>query len=94
MGGNGFVGSHVIDMLLSIGEEIVVLDRYPERFRLPNPEIMYHIGDFSDSQLLKIALRGIDTIIHLQSRTVPSSSEHNYLFDIESNLIPTIKLLE
>ena len=94
IGGNGFVGSHVIDMLLSMGEEVVVLDRYPERFRSPNPAVIYHVGDFSDSQLLKIALKGIDTVIHLQSSTVPSSSEHNHLFDIESNLIPTVKLLE
>jgi len=94
IGGNGFVGSHVTDMLLSLGEEVTVLDRYPERFRSPNPAILYQVGDFSDSQLLKIALRGIDTVIHLQSSTVPSSSEHNNLFDIESNLIPTVKLLE
>lgn len=94
IGGNGFVGSHVSDMLLQQGAAVRVLDRYPERFRAPDPQIDYHLGDLTDPQLLKHALEGIDTVIHLQSSTVPSTSEHNHLFDIESNLIPTVRLLE
>lgn len=94
IGGNGFVGSHVSDMLLRQGESVRVLDRYPERFRAPNSEIDYRLGDFSDPKLLKLALEGVDIVVHLQSSTVPSTSEHNSLFDIESNLIPTVRLLE
>lgn len=94
IGGNGFVGSHVADMLLDMGASVRVLDRYPERFRPPNDKIDYRIGDFSDKVHLESALKNVDTVIHLQSTTVPSTSERNSLFDIESNLIPTIKLLD
>jgi UDP-glucose 4-epimerase len=94
LGGNGFVGSHISDMLLRQGAEVRILDRYPEQFRSANPSISYFIGDFSDPELLKSAIHGIDTVIHLQSSTVPSTSEHGSLFDIETNLIPTVRLLE
>jgi len=94
IGGNGFVGSHLVDMLVANNATVRVLDRFPERFRAPNPKVDYRLGDFSDQVLLQEALDGIDSVIHLQSTTVPSTSERNSLFDIESNLIPTIKLLD
>lgn len=94
IGGNGFVGSHIKDLLLGMGASVRVLDRYPERFRDADRRVDYRIGDFSDPKTMKNALTDIDTVIHLQSTTVPSTSEHSNVFDIESNLIPTVRLLE
>lgn len=94
IGGNGFVGSHIKDMLADKGASVRILDRYPERFRDADRRVDYCIGDFSDPKTMKSALAGIDTVIHLQSTTVPSTSEHSNVFDIESNLIPTVRLLE
>lgn len=94
IGGNGFVGSHIKDLLLGMGASVRVLDRYPERFRDADRRVDYRIGDFSDPKTMKNALAGIETVIHLQSTTVPSTSEHSNVFDIESNLIPTVRLLE
>lgn len=94
IGGNGFVGSHIKDMLAERGASVRILDRYPERFRDADRRVDYRIGDFSDPKAIKDALAGIDTVIHLQSTTVPSTSEHSNVFDIESNLIPTVRLLE
>lgn len=88
------MGSHLKDMLQFNGASVRVLDRYPERFRDADKRAEYHIGDFSDLNTLKHALVGVDTVIHLQSTTVPSTSEHSSVFDIESNLIPTVRLLE
>ncbi len=94
IGGNGFVGSHIKDMLADKGASVRILDRYPERFRDADKRVDYCIGDFSDPRTIKDALTGVDTVIHLQSTTVPSTSEHSNVFDIESNLIPTVRLLE
>ena len=35
IGGNGFIGSYVVDRLLAHGHSVRVFDRQPERFRAP-----------------------------------------------------------
>jgi UDP-glucose 4-epimerase len=94
IGGNGFIGSHIKDLLADKGDTVRILDRYPERYRDGDDRVDYRIGDFSDLKTVKEALKGMDTVIHLQSTTVPATSEHSNVFDIESNLIPTVRLLE
>lgn len=51
-------------------------------------------GDFSDADLLKNCLNGIDVIYHLAWTTIPKTSNENPIFDISTNLIGTINLLE
>ena len=53
-----------------------------------------YVGDFSDETNIDIILNEnkIDLVLHLLSSTVPATSG-NAQFDVESNLIPTLKLL-
>jgi UDP-glucose 4-epimerase len=93
IGGNGFLGSHLIDCL--VGQlNVRVLSRSIEKFRKPNPLVEYRIGDYLDADLLESALKNIDIVVHLVSSTLPSTSNDNCILDIESNLIGSVKLLD
>lgn len=94
LGGNGFIGSHVVDALLASGHQVRVFDRGPELFREPVLGVEYQIGSFSDLPMLAEALEGVDVVYHLISTTVPSTSNLDPLGDIEGNLICTVSLLQ
>jgi UDP-glucose 4-epimerase len=94
IGGNGFMGGHVVDLLLREGHTVSVLDPYPEKFRRPNPQIRYFACDLSDTGRLDEALEDVDTVIHLFSSVVPATAEGKMTFDLQSNLLPTLHLLD
>jgi UDP-glucose 4-epimerase len=94
VGGNGFIGSHVVDVLLDQGIEVVVFDRHSERFRPPLPKVNYVVGDLNDSASLENAMsQAIDSVVHLASSTSPLRSNDNPLSDLE-NIAGAIRLLE
>lgn len=74
VGGNGFIGSHLADALLSGGFRVRVLDTKRERFRTPLPAVEYFSGLSTDQGLLGAALAGCDTLIHLVHNNIPPSS--------------------
>jgi UDP-glucose 4-epimerase len=94
IGGCGFIGSHVVDCLLQGGVEVRVLDRRPEAFRPPLPDVDYVLGDFADTAQVFEALAGMDAVVHLASTTVPATSNLDPVADISGNLIPLVRLLE
>lgn len=94
LGGCGFIGSHVVDVLVKAGHRVRVLDRQPEAFRSPVPDVEYVVGTYADTAVLSEALMGVDSVVHLVSTTVPSTSNIDPVSDIEGNLIATVRLLE
>ncbi len=94
IGGNGFIGSHVVDLLLAGGYAVKVLDRTPERFRPPLEGVVQIQGDFADRVLVAEALAGVDAVVHLASTTVPATSNLSPTDDIIGNLVGTVSLLE
>lgn len=94
IGGCGFIGSHVVDVMKDRGRQVRVLDRRPEAFRPPVPGVEYLTGDLSDTAFLTEALLGVDAVIHLASSTVPQTSNLDPVADISDNLIGTVRLLE
>jgi len=94
LGGNGFIGSHLVDRLLGEGQTVRVFDKYEERYRKPLPLVDYRFGDFGNRGLLAEALVGIDTVIHLVSTSLPKTSNDDPAYDVQSNVIETLFLLE
>ncbi len=74
VGGNGFIGSHLVDQLVQEGYSVHVLDQHREIFRKPVKGVEYHIGSFSDLPALQEAVEGCDILIHLAHSTIPLSS--------------------
>lgn len=93
-GGCGFIGSHLVDTLLSQGHCIRVFDRSHELFRPPLENVEYVIGDFGNRGLVSSAVKDVDIVYHLISTTVPKTSNDDPAFDVSSNVIETLYLLE
>jgi len=94
LGGNGFIGSHLVDRLLVEGVCVRVFDRQPEMYRRPLDRVDYRYGDFGNRALLTEALTNIDLVFHLIGTTVPQTSNDDPIFDVMSNVVETIYLLE
>ena len=94
LGGNGFIGTHLVDGLLLSGHSVRVFDRSAEIYRSQLPSVDYHLCDFSDVPALAEALEGIDIVYHLVSTTVPSTSNVDPFADIQGNLFNTVRLLQ
>jgi len=100
LGGFGFIGTNLmkyIDSYLSDEYNVIVFDKLPKH---PNGDTFKclkktYAGDFSDTVFLRTIFQNhkFDLVIHSLSTTVPTSS-NNVRYDIESNLIPTIELLD
>ena len=94
LGGNGFIGSHLVDHLLLGGNRVRVFSRNLNHLELSRVNLEYFSGDFSDIHTLARALEDIDIVFHLISTTVPATSNLDPVADISGNLVNTVKLLE
>lgn len=97
LGGTGFIGSHLVDELAAAGHFVRVLSRPASAEvaeRWANPRVELVVGDFNDPDLIDRIVRGCDAVFHLVSTSLPKSSNENPLFDLESNVGGTLRLLE
>ena len=94
IGGNGFIGSHLVDALLQQEWGVTILDLQERRYE-PMPLAAYFIqGDLSQSYLVRQALAGVDIVFHLAWATIHEVSNRDPAADIHANLIPSLHLLE
>ena len=68
-GGDGFIGSQIVDALIAGGHDVRVLDNlHPAAHAAPpgyrNPHAEYRDGDVRDPQAVDAALSGIDDVSH------------------------------
>jgi len=95
LGGSGFLGSHIVDKFLAHKHEVCVYDLYPERFRRSPNGISFYTGDFGNvGALEELISTRFDAVIHCVSTTTPKSSAESPEFDIQSNVIGTLYLLD
>lgn len=68
-GGNGFIGSHVVEEALAAGHEVVVVDRRPHWPGPTQPDGLEIIGaDLLDPGVCERALQGVDAVSHQAAR--------------------------
>jgi len=68
-GGAGFIGSHIVDLLVEAGREVRVLDclhpaAHSGRPDYLNPVAEARIGDVNDPDTVAAALEGVDAVCH------------------------------
>lgn len=97
LGGAGFIGSHLVQGLLAEGHQVRIFDRpnllVPPELR-HEPRIEWFEGDFLNQDELALAVAGSEVVFHLVSATLPKSSNDNPVYDVEGNIVGTLRLLD
>jgi len=91
-GATGSIGSRLLPLLLERDEEIRCLVREPRRLGERRVDVQIALGDLgemSDPYLVRQALRGIDTVVHLAA-TIRDQPPHRIE---ELNGLATVRLL-
>src|SRR6185503_17461909 len=91
-GATGSVGSRLLPLLLESGEDVRCLVREPRRLGPRRVDVQIALGDLgemSDPYLVRQALRGVDTVIHLAA-TIRDQPPHRIE---ELNGLATVRLL-
>ncbi len=93
-GGNGFLGADLCRNLLSQGYSVRIFDRpLKNKSEIPS-EVEFFEGDFINECDVDTAVKGCDIIFHLISTTIPKTSNDNPIYDVESNVVGTIMMLQ
>jgi UDP-glucose 4-epimerase len=71
-GGSGFIGSHVVDILMQAGHEVTVLDH---RVKPHRPDVGFADVDIVNFSAVLNAIQGLDYVFHLAA-----VSNVNYAF--------------
>lgn len=97
-GGAGFVGSHTVDQLVSLGEEVTVYDSKPweDAHNLHHQEntIRYVEGDICDFEHLKKAMMGHGRILHLAALVSVTQSVEDPRATHDVNVSGTLNVFE
>ncbi|MBL1258888.1 NAD-dependent epimerase/dehydratase family protein [Methylocystis sp. Sn-Cys] len=97
LGGGGFIGSAVVGRLLLDGHQVRVLDRLKkENFRDPElaSRVEWFNGDVFDRVRVDEALEGTDAVVHVVSSTSPKTSADDPIFDVKTNLVGSLQILD
>jgi UDP-glucose 4-epimerase len=99
-GGAGFIGSHLVDRLVSDGWKVRVMDNFSSG-RIENIE---HHKDSRDVEILKVdlkdfekverAVRGVDVVFHYAANPEVRVSTTNPEIHFNENIVTTFNLLE
>ena len=99
-GGAGFIGSHLSERLLELGEDVVVLDDLStgsaeniETLRT-HPRFEFRAGSIADRLLLAEIMPRIDVIYHLAAAVGVKLVADDPVRTIETNIHPTEVLLQ
>lgn len=97
LGGGGFIGTAVTEQLLCDGWNIRIFERpnvLPLRNFFSKEQVEWITGDYLSEIDVLDALMDMDAVVHLISTTLPKSSNEDPVQDVQSNIVPTLKLLD
>jgi UDP-glucose 4-epimerase len=96
-GGAGFIGSHIVDKLVALGDEVVIVDNLStgEESNINDKATFYNV-DITDREALEAVFEGEkpEYVIHHAAQIDVQQSLKNPAFDAQVNIVGTIHLLE
>lgn len=95
-GGAGFIGSHVVDLLIENGYEVVIVDNLSTgKEEFINEKAIFYKKDITDDDLYEIFEKEKpDYVIHQAAQIDVQKSIDNPVFDAKVNVLGTVNLLE
>lgn len=94
LGGNGLIGSQVVEQLSKKNHSVKAFDLFKGQDNLQGIDAERIKADFLDEQAIKEALQGVDIVFHCLHTTFPKTSLERPFFDAKTNIIPSVYLLE
>lgn len=95
-GGAGFIGSHIVDLLISEGHEVAVIDSLVHgKMENLNPAAQFHHMDIRDKDVRKVfeTFRP-EVLIHEAAQIKVPNSIKDPIYDADVNILGTLNLLE
>ncbi|SEA44640.1 UDP-glucose 4-epimerase [Desulfuromusa kysingii] len=97
-GGGGFIGSHLVDVLIAKKNNVTVLDNFSTGHRtnlpLSHPRLKIIEGDIRDPEIVLHAAKNCDAIVHLAAVASVQASVDDPIETHQVNLVGTVNLLE
>jgi UDP-glucose 4-epimerase len=95
-GGAGFIGSHLVDRLLTEGYRVVIVDDLSTgKLKNLNPAATFHHTDITHPSVQEVFTRERpDLVFHLAAQISVTDSTKDPIKDGEINVIGTLRLLE
>ena len=94
LGGAGFIGSHIADILLKNGYSVRIFDRenkVPVYLEYSGAELVQ--GDYFSFSQWDSLLGDVSYVFHTLSTTIPSTSDIDPVYDIQTNVISNVRFL-
>ena len=96
LGGSGFLGQRLCERLVGEGFRVLSVSRSGAPTRIRDPwysKVEWVAAPLGSDKSVKV-LESSDLLFHLSSSTVPLTSNSDIMFDLESNLLATVRVLE
>ena len=99
-GGAGFIGSNIVDRLITDGGKVIVYDNLSTgkelfiQHHLKNPNFKFIKADLKSLKKLSKAMLGVDFVFHMAAHADVRSGAENHFIDHEQNLEMTQNVLE
>lgn len=101
-GGAGFIGSHLVDRLIEMGNHVIAYDNFDEYYAGKNRNIQNHVGDpnfdlvkadILDYDTLRKAMNKVDIVFHLAAQAGVRYSLENPIKTNTVNTAGTLNVL-
>lgn len=96
-GGNGFIGSHIVDQLINDNHEVHVIDNLSAEEHHQfyyNDKAKYHEIDICSTGTIETIMAGSDAVFHLAAEARIQPCIHNPLIAVENNTKGTASVLQ
>lgn len=91
IGGNGFIGSQLVSTLAEGGVQV---RSFARRKGATQPGVEQIVGDVTDQVQVRSAVDGVETVYYCAWTTVPQTADENPAWDVESNLVAGLRVLD
>ncbi len=88
LGGSGFIGRHVIRVMIESGLEPLVADLFP------NPEAPFIKADYTDESSVMKMVAGMEVVVHLAWTTTPQSGTNDPARDVITNVLGSLNVFK